>query len=350
MDISHYISRLLFKHDCVIVPDFGGFITNYFPANYNKELNVFVPPSKTIAFNSKLTVGDGLLANFISQCNQISYSEARIEIARFVDYVKKDLESGKKVSFNHIGSFTLQNDILRFIPDNSLNRLIDAFGLPVLQMPLSAQETVRPVFENISGNRKIVQKVLVAIPIVLALALLPMKMSKFSTQDFNSTAKFSNIQLQADERQNILNNPKSLSDVVDKMTDPENALYYTENSHNPVNNVIDSIIANTPLSLIDTIEEEEISIPEKTEIKPSAPIKATLDKKYYIIAGSFVEMSRVNVFCKELTNKNFNPEVVEKDGRLRISVGSFNNSQEANAELSRFRINHPEYPVWLLSL
>ena len=32
IDVTAYIKELLFKHDCVILPDFGGFIGNYTPA------------------------------------------------------------------------------------------------------------------------------------------------------------------------------------------------------------------------------------------------------------------------------------------------------------------------------
>jgi hypothetical protein len=35
MKLDHYISQLLFRYDCVIVPNLGGFVTNYKPATIN---------------------------------------------------------------------------------------------------------------------------------------------------------------------------------------------------------------------------------------------------------------------------------------------------------------------------
>ena len=46
--VAHYISELLFLHDCVIVPDFGGFVGNKKSAQLNKTTGTLTPPSKQI--------------------------------------------------------------------------------------------------------------------------------------------------------------------------------------------------------------------------------------------------------------------------------------------------------------
>ena len=349
MDIIHYISRLLFRYDCVIVPDFGGFIANYNSANYRSDIHLFAPPSKEIAFNSNLTSSDGLLANHIATCNKCSYNEACIEIANFIQITTSDLNQGKTVVFDGIGKFTKQSGTLVFTPDNSINRLIDAFGLPILQMPLSEKEMASAVFVSPDIDKgNIIRKILVVIPFILILAFIPMKMSKLPITGLNSSAGFSNFQLQ--NKQNILNNPSSFSDVIDKLTEPEYALYYSEQQN------------LKPTSLIETDEDSLSTIspniaikntPIETNIsdqKPEIITTSTKNNNYFIIAGSFVEMSRANVFCKELSSKNFTSSIVNRDNKLRISVGSFGNSEEANKALFQFRQDHPEYPVWLLRI
>ena len=42
------------------------------------------PPKKIISFNRLINQNDGLLANYISEKHSISYEEACIEIARFL--------------------------------------------------------------------------------------------------------------------------------------------------------------------------------------------------------------------------------------------------------------------------
>ncbi|MBI5542183.1 MAG: HU-CCDC81 and SPOR domain-containing protein [Bacteroidia bacterium] len=346
MNIVEHIGRLLFKYDCVIVPDFGGFIANYRSANIKSDSHVFSPPAKTIVFNSTLNSNDGLLVNYISTCENISYSDARIEIANFVNFLKTDLNNNKTVVFEGIGNFAKQSENIVFTPDNTINRLIEAFGLPMLQMPIDYNEFTKPIFSiPSSGKGNIVKKVLVTIPVVLVLALLPLKMSKipFST----STTSFYS---QSNSTSNLLNNPSSLSDVIDKLTDTKYALYYSESKPNKTNIEksisIDTIINQSEVAI--KSEKKEIAVKENL---PSETITtAKQNKKYFIIAGSFVEMSRVNVFNKELVSKNFSPELVKRDGKLRVAVGSFITSEEANKALNEFRAQHPEYPVWLLSI
>ena len=107
MKLDKNISELLFRYDCVIVPDFGGFIANYKPAKINSRTNTFSPPSKQISFNSNLVVNDGLLANQIAQKYKVSYNEALVSIEKCVETYQNDLNLGKRVVVEKIGVFYL---------------------------------------------------------------------------------------------------------------------------------------------------------------------------------------------------------------------------------------------------
>ena len=52
--ISTYISELLFLHDCVIIPQFGGFVEIINQAVLNETTGIITPPSKEILFNLNL--------------------------------------------------------------------------------------------------------------------------------------------------------------------------------------------------------------------------------------------------------------------------------------------------------
>ena len=73
MIIAKYISDLLYRYDCVIVPDFGGFVANRIGAKVNNFTHTFSPPSKQLTFNSLLKHNDGLLANYIASSENISF-------------------------------------------------------------------------------------------------------------------------------------------------------------------------------------------------------------------------------------------------------------------------------------
>ena len=64
--VGHYISELLFFHDCVILPNFGGLVGNPQSAKLNKTTGILSPPSKQILFNANLKTNDGLLITHIS--------------------------------------------------------------------------------------------------------------------------------------------------------------------------------------------------------------------------------------------------------------------------------------------
>ena len=84
MVIANYIKDLLYRHDCVIVPNFGGFVTNRISAQIHKNSYTFLPPTKQVGFNSHLTHNDGLLANYIASSENISFDQATIKISEIV--------------------------------------------------------------------------------------------------------------------------------------------------------------------------------------------------------------------------------------------------------------------------
>src|SRR3954468_13872301 len=105
MNIEKHISELLFEHDCVIVPDFGGFVCNYSSAGINPAKHQFRPPYKKISFNRNLRNNDGLLANQIVRAEQVSYSDSNRLISEYVVGLKKDLDSNKRLDLSNIGTF-----------------------------------------------------------------------------------------------------------------------------------------------------------------------------------------------------------------------------------------------------
>ncbi|MEZ5146056.1 MAG: hypothetical protein R2759_02935 [Bacteroidales bacterium] len=72
MDISFHISELLFEHDCVIIPGFGGFVGHYSPAKIHPISHTF-PPSKIFYLTQNSPMTMGLLLDYISQRENVSY-------------------------------------------------------------------------------------------------------------------------------------------------------------------------------------------------------------------------------------------------------------------------------------
>ncbi len=130
MTIATHISDLLYRYECVILPGFGAFLTQREPARYNEDSQAFFPPKKRISFNAQLVKNDGLLANYIADVSQISYSEAIYKIGEFVQKLNSQLEKKQPVTLENLGSFSLSAEgNLQFEPVKVHNFLTEAFGL-----------------------------------------------------------------------------------------------------------------------------------------------------------------------------------------------------------------------------
>ena len=91
IELARHIEILLLENDCVIIPDFGGFIAHYQPARYIKEENLYLPPVRTIGFNPQLTINDGLLAQSYMQAHHTDFPDATRMIEEEVAGLKEQL-------------------------------------------------------------------------------------------------------------------------------------------------------------------------------------------------------------------------------------------------------------------
>src|SRR3954469_6985215 len=117
-EVDKHISELLYEHDCVIVPDFGGFVANYASAKIHPTQHTFIPPSKNIIFNKNLKNNDGLLANRIVVSEKANYPEALKYIGHFVENAAFQLKKGAKVKIEEVGTLYLDVERnIQFEPD-----------------------------------------------------------------------------------------------------------------------------------------------------------------------------------------------------------------------------------------
>lgn len=129
MNLEKHISTLLYRHDCVVVPEFGAFITQKTNAVYTPETSVFSPPSKKIAFNPSLTLNDGLLVQEWARSTGISFEKAKEEIETTVRFWKNHLNTNSALVLSELGNFSKnETGVLQFEP-KSENYLLESFGL-----------------------------------------------------------------------------------------------------------------------------------------------------------------------------------------------------------------------------
>ena len=98
------------SNDCVIVPDFGGFMAHHVDARYDGRDNMFLPPLRTVGFNPQLTMNDSLLALSYVETYDISYPEALRRIEDEVVEIRQSLENEGKFEIENIGMLFLNED------------------------------------------------------------------------------------------------------------------------------------------------------------------------------------------------------------------------------------------------
>ena len=128
MKFDKYIKDLLYRNDCVVLPNLGAFITRNVSAKIDESNNVIYPPSKHISFNAKIIENDGLLANHIAIVENISREKAENKIHKKILSYNKSLNDGELVKFKDVGSLLLKNDKYTFSPSNNISFLSSAFG------------------------------------------------------------------------------------------------------------------------------------------------------------------------------------------------------------------------------
>ena len=141
MRVSGEIKNLLHDYDCVIIPELGGFVTNYRPARYDEARSIFHPPGKDISFNRSLKKSDGLLTSFISEKDSISFESASDLIKKEVEEYYTVLNRGERIEFERVGILYFdKSKSLRFHPYDQVNYLAEAFGLQSIYAPEIAKK------------------------------------------------------------------------------------------------------------------------------------------------------------------------------------------------------------------
>ena len=129
MKFDKYIKDLLYRNECVILPNLGAFVARNTPSNIDESNNIISPPSKIISFNASIKENDGLLANYISTCEEISHKKAIEKINKKIAAYKKTLNNEEELKFKNIGSLSLKDNNYIFSPSNKVNFLSSSFGL-----------------------------------------------------------------------------------------------------------------------------------------------------------------------------------------------------------------------------
>lgn len=281
MQLSLYISDLLFEHDCVTVPGFGSFLANYKSAHYDLSQEKFSPPFKQISFNSQIKDNDGTLAKYVSKKLEITFDEAVKEIHQIVLSWSIKVKTETIILKNLGEIYFSSDDKMVFVPDNSVNHLKDSFGLsPIF---------VRQIKDKSSSNVVSLEK-------------------KKPVKSFYKTAAVWTLLI----------------------IGLGAALYVNQR-----NNFIEKQIALEEEYRNQTIEEVQKAVFNFGELPPLTINVKVKKKKYYIIAGAFRINQNAKNLVSNLKRKGYDATILglNDKGLSPVSFSSFTNRKKAVVQL-----------------
>lgn len=130
MRVDTYIKELLYRYNCVVMPEFGAFLAHSASAKIDSDSNTLYPPTKIISFNQQLSKNDGLLVSHISKAKKLSYEDMLEEVFATSKNWKESLENNNRVELFGIGVLSLNSEgKIQFKPEEKVNYLTSSFGL-----------------------------------------------------------------------------------------------------------------------------------------------------------------------------------------------------------------------------
>jgi nucleoid DNA-binding protein len=107
---TEHIIKLLQQHSCVIIPNFGTFITNQESSKISIIDANICPPHLLISFDSNVIKNDNLLVNYFSESEKITTNNASSLIQQQVSIWNTKLHNGENIKLDNLGILSLDID------------------------------------------------------------------------------------------------------------------------------------------------------------------------------------------------------------------------------------------------
>lgn len=347
MSIERDIHDLLYCHDCVIVPQWGGFLTHYRPARLDEARRLVHPPGKDISFNRNLTRNDGLLADHMARSQGLAFDDAVAMIGHEVIAWRSALQQHGRLELPQIGIFYLDAEQnLQFDPDHRADHLKDAHGLrPVQAVPVERPQEV-PVLPLVSPEREVSAAADRSFPLLrvaAAVAVILMGAGALWLGTRTEGPQWSSLSPFRKAERTYVPASRELPSVATAglFTLPEEG----EGVHAIPLGEEDSIIVRVDLrSKASPVDSTHVAMPD-----PAASASVSGHQgRYHVVAGCFAQPENAERFLKDLRAKGHPARRLPRSGALhQVAYGSYTTRAEALRVLERVRRSESAQ-AWLL--
>ncbi len=314
---AKYISELLYRYECVILPGFGAFLTRRQPATIQENTNSFYPPQKQLSFNSQLKNNDGLLANYIASAENISYTDAVAKIQRYVLSLHEKIAQGKRIELDRIGAFfTSVENTLQFEPLQEVNYLTEAFGLSSFVSPA--------IHREVEITREIYKEEVEAIEEKVPLIFTPEKRKERPYLQYAAAAAI------------VI----GISGFFGLKKISDNTISYNHQEWQQANQEIENTIQEATFEISNPLPAINLNLIKEEEITNNSSAEAEIiSGKYHVVAGAFRIASNANKKVQQLKDQGFNARLIGKNkyGLHQVVYESFTDRLEALKALRKIK-------------
>ncbi len=353
MQVLQYISELLLRNDCVIVPGFGGFIANHVPAKIHPVVNSFSPPAKEIIFNASLKHNDGLLANHIAQRENIPYNQAIEKIVAFVEESQAALLNDKKVFVEKVGVILLDDyNNYQFESDGNVNYLLSSYGLTEFVSPAIRREGIEQRIERALVEKKVFRSERKAKNTFAKIAIISVPAAAIFVWGFFHIGLIEDVSTNYSTVLDVFST-KPAKETATKITAPEkefDASYTWQTPYDSLGSLATKLDTTAyPIFVEEATTAEVATTKEETTAPPTPNISGC---KFYIIGSCNKNKDLAENYKSKLIAKGFtNANIIEpaEGGLYKVFIDCFDSEESARSGLSSVQQN--ENPnAWLLKM
>lgn len=368
IELSRHIETLLLENDCVIVPDFGGFVAHYNPATYIEEENLFFPPTRTIGFNPQLKMNDGLLVQSYMAAYGTNFPDATRMVNKVVQNLVACLHENGKVELPNIGeiSYTIHGTC-SFLPYDNRITTPDLYGLDSFEtkplaalhkaevrnhLPVPSVET-RPLkrIRRSSYHWKLKRSYLSnAVAFIAVIALFFM----FSTPIENTETIQGNYahllpteMFEQLEKQSLLITPVIATQPSEKQQKAKRQAKQSAATKAQTSKGVKPIIVREVK--VKTEENKKAPVVIQPAAVEASPVVKSIKKPYHIIVASVGTEKDAHAWADQLKKEGYEgASAVIGNGKMRVSIESFSTQAEAYRSLQIIREQKAYQNAWVL--
>lgn len=369
IELEKHIEILLLSNDCVIVPDFGGFMAHHADARFDERDNMFIPPLRTIGFNPKLKMNDSLLAQSYVEAYDISYPEALKRIADEVREIKERIDTDGTFELHNIGTLNLNDDgHYEFEPCEAGILTPDLYGLGSFEfkpLALLATENTKsetkanivdinaPIEEKIEEEERtisirvsLLRNIAACCIAVIVFLLFPAPLSNTTTTA--GRAIDTNL-LDKVMPKDITTGTASLKEIDLKKVD--NAETYTAVAETEAKAEINAKTEAKTENIAPNKALTNNELKHKTEVVKTAKAAPAETSGYVIVIASKVAKKNAEIFVSTLHKQGLNEaRVATRNNVTRVVYGNYTTQQDAYNALNKLNNKEPFVEGWVMKI